>query len=119
MLRLFVMLVAPIDKLEAADPVKVPFAAVAGKVRVPFKIKVWPPKFKTPFVKELVVATVTFPPSVMLPSAARFKIKVCNVNGEAVGIIVPNAPVPPIVKLEFTPPVIVPAPVIVPFKLNV
>ena len=110
------MLVAPIDKLEVADPLKVPFAADEGKVRTPFKLKVFPLRSTMPFVNVPEVETVTFPPSVTVPKLARLTTKLPSVKGAAVGVIVPKAPVPPIFKLELAPPVIVPAPVKVPFS---
>ena len=114
-----VILVAPIDTLEVLDPVITPLDAEVGNVTAPFNVKTCPFNTKSPLEKEQDVLTVTFPPRVTVPKLPLFTVKDANVNGEAEGVIVPKLPLPPILKLEVVPPVIVPAPAMVPLKFTV
>jgi hypothetical protein len=113
------MLAAPIDILDVDEPVMVPLVDAAGKVSVPFNINVFPPKTKTPFEKLQDVLAVILPPSVIVPKPARFITKLFITKGDADGIMVPKVPLPPMVKLDVLPPLIVPAPDNVPLSVSV
>ena len=114
------MVVAEMDKLDVAEPEKDPLVAAAGNMAVPpLIVKPFPFRFKIPLVKFSLVETVKEPPSVTVPRLARFIMSVFNVCEPPVDVIVPKLPVPPMLNTEFAPPVMVPAPVMVPLSVHV
>jgi hypothetical protein len=110
----------PIRNEEVEDPIKEPFAELTGKVTAPLHVKVFPFKLNVPLVKLELPVTVILLPNITLPLAVRFILNWLMVLDVAPtpNVIVPNAPVPPIVNLEF-PVRIDPDPVIEPLSVKV
>ena len=79
--KLLVMLVALINKFDAAEPVIVPCADAVGKVVAPLSVNVFPFIFIIPFVWVKAPPTVKEVPrfKVLTPAAALFNVKLFSV----------------------------------------